>query len=174
MRLRRRHRRPERHARRWRELGVLAQDRGLEIAQRCARLEPEPLRQLAARRAVGVERVRLAVVAVERKHQLVPEVLPQRVPRDERLQLGDQVGLAAEREVGVEALLEGGQAHLLEPCDLRLRELLVREIRERRAAPQRERLLQLAGRCRRRNVTRFGDQLLEAGKVELAGSTYST
>ena len=68
-----------RGGRRQRQLGVLAQDRRLELLQRLARLEPEPVRQLAPRTLIGVERIGLAVAPVEREHQLVPEALAERV-----------------------------------------------------------------------------------------------
>jgi hypothetical protein len=44
--------------------------------------------------------------------------------------------VAAEREVGLDPLLERGEAEFLEPSDLGLRERLVGEVRERVAAPQ--------------------------------------
>ena len=50
--------------------------------------------------------------------------------------------MAAQREVGVDALLDDDGSQLLEARDLRLRERLVDEVRERRSAPERERLAQ--------------------------------
>src|SRR5215204_5860817 len=61
------------------------------------------------------------------------------------LELGDERRVAAEREVGVDPVLERGEPLLLEPRDLRLRERLVAEVGERTPAPQRERLPQLVG-----------------------------
>ncbi len=58
--------------------------------------------------------------------------------RDEALELGDELGVAAEGEVGVDPLLEHDRAELLEPRDLVLRERLVQEVGERGAAPERE------------------------------------
>ena len=63
---------------------------------------------------------------------------------DERLELGDELCVAPEREVRLDALLERDGAQLLEPRDLRLRERLVEEVGERGAAPERERLAQRA------------------------------
>ena len=59
---------------------------------------------------------------------------------DERLELRDELGVPAKREVGLDALLEHDSAELLETCDLGLGKRLVEEVRERRAAPEGERL----------------------------------
>jgi hypothetical protein len=85
----------------------------------------------------------------------------------QRLELADQVGLPAAREVGVDPLLERRQPQLLEPHDLGLRERLVGEVRERRAAPERERGAQLVGRTRRLGPACLAAQPLEDGEVEL-------
>src|SRR5215207_6200190 len=62
--------------------------------------------------------------------------------------------------------------HLLEPSDLALRKRLVRELGERRAAPQSERLAQQLQRALRRTVGERAaallQQTLEAVQVELA------
>ena len=60
------------------------------------------------------------------------------------LELGDELGLTAECEVGVDARLERGQAEFLEAADLGLGERLVGEVGERRSAPQAESLAQKA------------------------------
>jgi hypothetical protein len=54
--------------------------------------------------------------------------------------LGHDGVVPAELELRLEPLLERGQAQLVEPCDLLLQERLEGEIRERRSAPQRERV----------------------------------
>jgi hypothetical protein len=64
----------------------------------------------------------------------------------ERLELGDEVGMAAEREVGVDAVLERREPQLLQPRRLDAGELLV-ELRERRAAPHRQGGVELARRA---------------------------
>ena len=124
------------------ERRVLAQDRLLEPRELRRRLDPERVDQRAPQRAVGGERVLLAAGAVERGHQLGGEALVGRVLVHERLELGDEPAVLAERELGLDALLERGEAQLLEPRDRRRRERLVGEVGERRAAPQRERLAQ--------------------------------
>ena len=60
----------------------------------------------------------------------------------ERFQLADQLGVLAEREVGLDALCQAVEARLLQAGDLGLGEGLVAEVGQRRAAPHRERLAQ--------------------------------
>ena len=57
--------------------------------------------------------------------------------------------MAAEREVGLDPLLERRQPQILEPSRLDARERLVGELGQRRPAPQGERLAQQARRARR-------------------------
>ncbi len=117
---------------------VLAQDRGLERLELGAGVDAELLDQRLARRAVGGERVRLAPGAVEREHELGAGALAEWLRLDERLELGDELGVAAEREIRVDALLQHDRAELLEPCDLGLCERLVEEVGERGAPPEDE------------------------------------
>ena len=126
-------------ARRCLKRRVVLEDLPLQGLQLGARLDPELVHEPAPRRAVGLERVGLAAAAVERDEQLALEPLPERVRGDQRLELGQDVLVAAEREVGLDPILERGEPQVLEPPDLVLRERLVREVGERRAAPERER-----------------------------------
>jgi len=118
------------------------------------------------------ERLGLTPAAVEGEHPLAAQVLAQRVAGDERLELGHEVGVTAEREIGVDAPLERHGALLLEACDLGLRKGLVRDVGQRRASPQGERLAQEAGRVRgpaaRERVPTLAQEPLEAIDVELA------
>ena len=125
------------------ERRILLEDRPLEPLELLARLQSQLLRELAAGLAVGVERLGLPAGAVEREHQLAAQALPQRMLGDERLELADQLGVAAAGQIGVDPLLERRQPQLLETGDLGLRERLVGEVGERRPAPKRERLAQL-------------------------------
>ncbi len=91
----------------------------------------------------------------------------------ERLQLADQLAVATERDVRLDAKLERGQANLLEPRDRGLGEALVAEVRERRAPPERERLAQPRGRVGRPAVCEQAPSLvhqpLEPPEVQLVG-----
>ena len=152
---------------------ILPQDRGLEPLQRRRRLDSELVDEAAARLLVELERLGLPPRAVERDHELAAQALPQRMLGDERLELSDEVGSPPQGEPGLEALLEGRQAQLLEPVDLVLREGLVDEVGERGALPERQRLLQAAkGRVRprlRESFSRLLDQPLEPKGIDSIG-----
>ena len=60
----------------------------------------------------------------------------------ERLQLADKLDVPTAREVLIDSLVEECEAKLLQAGDLALGEALVGELRERRAPPERERLVQ--------------------------------
>ena len=96
----------------------------------------------------------------------------ERVPGDERLELDDEVGVAAEREIRLDPIFEGGQPELLEPGDLAPRKVFVGEVGEGRASPERERLAESSGGRLSGPVgdraPAIGEQLLEALGIELA------
>jgi hypothetical protein len=114
----------------------------------------------------------LAAAAVQGEHQLPAQPLAQRMTGDERLELGDELTVAREREVGFDPFLEGGKAELIEPGDLLLCERVEGELGERRAAPEPERLteqcrcLERSARSERRPRPR--EQSCEAVRVELS------
>jgi hypothetical protein len=90
-----------------RQRGVLLQDRVLEVPQVAAGLQAELIAQQFACLAVRGERVGLAAGAVERQHQLGAQPLPQRMLWDERLELGAEGDVSADRELRVDPVLEG-------------------------------------------------------------------
>ena len=118
-----------------------------------------------------LERVGLSPRAVESQHQLCASPLAQRLRPDKRLELGHELGVAAEGEVGFDPILQGGKPQLLEPGDLGLRELLVPEVRERRSAPDRKRNAQRLGSSARLALLdclpSLPDERLEAPGVEV-------
>ena len=89
------------------ERGVLAQDRLLELAQLRPGLEPQLLVERAPSVAVGLERVRLPACAVEGEHELGARALVEGTLGDRRLQLGDELGVAAQLELGVDEIRLG-------------------------------------------------------------------
>ena len=150
------------------EVGVLAQDRVVQAAQLRRRLHADLVDERLARMAICLERLGLAPAAVEGEHPLGMQPLPERVVREQRVDLADDLLVAAGGQVGVDRQLGGSQAKLLEPPDLGSGERLVGDVRERLAAEQRE------GRPRRvpvvavpGRVRRLGDQPLEAVRVHL-------
>ena len=142
------------------ERRVLAQDRLVEAAQLRAGLDADRVHKLVARPAVGAERVGLAAAAVEGEHAQAVEVLAQRLVREQRLDLGDRLGVPPGREILLEGLLDRGEAQFLQAADLEVRERLGGDIVERRSAPQRERLARRP----------LGDEPLEAAGVDFAGA----
>jgi hypothetical protein len=117
------------------ERRIVVEDLLLEPPQLRPPLEPELVVQPPAAGAIGGERVGLASGSVQREHQLAEEPLPVRVLGDQRLQLADQLALAAKGQIGVDPVLERRQARLLQPCDLAPRERLVRQVGERLTPP---------------------------------------
>ena len=87
------------------ELGVLAQDGLVQLAQVAARLDAELLDEPAPGRLVDIQRVGLAATAVEGEHELAAQALLQRVLGREGFQLADQLGVLAEREIGLDRAL---------------------------------------------------------------------
>jgi hypothetical protein len=81
--------------------------------------------------------------------------------------------MAAEREVGLDPLLERDQAKLLETGNLGLREWLAREVLQGRSPPERERcpqeLLRTLGVACGQRLSPLGGHPLEADQVKLLG-----
>ena len=148
---------------------LLAEDRGVHSAQERARLEAELFDEELAPFPVGLERLRLPARAVEREHQLRPQPLAQRIRADEPLELGHELGVLADRELRLGALLEEGEAELVEPRDLLLRERLVAELGQRLAAPEGERLVEERRPAHGLARPRLVDEAPHAGQVELLG-----
>ena len=150
------------------EFGTLLQDRPLEFLQRRARLEAELFDEGAPRVLVCIERIGLAARAVEREDQLPAEAFAERAPRRPVSPARHSLRVTAEREVGVDAPLEGSEPQLLDPPDRRLRERLVGEVGERRPSPERERFAQPLRDDRGRRSVGLLDELREMVEVELA------
>ena len=117
----------------------------LQLPEPRPRLEPQLVVQHPPPRAVGLQRVRLPAAAVEREHQLGPQPFAHRVPQHLQLQLGHQRAVPAQREVGVDAVLDGAQPQLVQPGGLGPGERRVRHVGERRALPQLQRAAQHRG-----------------------------
>jgi hypothetical protein len=128
--------------RRGREYGVL------QSRQRVAWLEAELLGQTLARPLVDVKRVGSPAASVQRAHQLVGQPLARRRGDHEDLELGHDLCMPTELKVGLDAPLEREPAKLVETADLGLREILERDIGQRRAAPQRQRGRELVAAAR--------------------------
>ena len=129
---------------------------------------PELVDERPARVVVRGERLRLAAGAVEREHELGAQSLAQRVATDEGLELGHQIRVGLDLEVGRDPLLQHAEAEILEPVDLVLREVLELQVGERSTAPERERVsqepLSSSGGS---SIPRLAAQPLETAEVEL-------
>lgn len=84
----------------------MAQDCALELMQLRTRLDPQLVDQHPACLAVHGECVDLAPGSVQREHQLAAQALTHRMRGDERLQLSDEVGVTAERKLGLDPVFE--------------------------------------------------------------------
>ncbi len=147
------------------ELGILAQDRVVQIAQRRSGLDADLLDQRRSRLPVGLQRLGLAARAVEREHALRLQSLAQRVARDEHLEFREDLAMAARRQVAVDRTLGRGQVQLLEAADLVGRERLPCDVGERCPAPQRERLARQVVGEERREAQRIDVPIAEAQLV---------
>ena len=151
----------------------MREDRVLQTLE----LGPRPNAQLGVERtcrvAIRGERVTLAPRPVEREHVLGSQPLAQRLGSDELLELRRQLAVAAEPQIGLDAVLERCDAPLLEAGRLDRRERLVRDVGKRRASP----FLQSGAEARGCTLRLSGVErgatllaaLLEPVKVELLG-----
>ncbi len=93
---------------------------------------------MAAGILIGAQRFRLPAGAIEGHHQLCPKAFSQRVPAGQGFDLSNQSSVAARRKLGVDAVLNGCQALLIEPHDRRSQTPLVGKVRERGSSPHRQ------------------------------------
>ena len=144
------------------ERRVLPQDRAFELLERTTGIDTELVDERPASLLVGPQRLCLASAPVEPEDQLAAQALLARA--HELLKLGDEVGVPSEREVGLDTVLERGKPSSSSRAT-RLREELVREIREGRAAPQSEasRSKAAAGRV---GGLGLADEALELRQIE--------
>ena len=89
-----------------RQGGVLAEYPPVELLQLLARRDAQLLVERPPRLTVRRERFRLPPGAVEGEHELSAQMLAERMVRDQRLELRDQLAGAAEGKVRVEAVLD--------------------------------------------------------------------
>ena len=151
---------------------VVVEDLPLKCLEPSSGLEAD----LVERRAqvpVHLERFALPSGAVERKHELRSQPLPVRMRRDQHLQLARELCVAAEVQVGVDPVLERGQAQVVEPAALDLRERRGRELRQRVPSPEAycfadRRCGALGIACRERGAALL-DEPFEAEEIDVVG-----
>jgi hypothetical protein len=137
------------------ERGIPRQDRPLELLHARARFQAKLLGQCPPKLLIERKCFGLAPAAVQSEHQLRAEALAQRVAFDQRRKLGDEIPVASERQIRLNAVLHGPEIQLLQLRDRNLGKRLVGEVRERRTAPQPQGIAQRPGslaqlaRCQR-------------------------
>ena len=95
--------------------------------------------------AIGGERLGLAPGAIQGEHLLAAQPLAQRMLEHQCVELGERLGVPAAGELRVDAVAHAGEAEVLQPRDLRLREAGAGHVRERGAAPERQGLAERRG-----------------------------
>ena len=121
----------------------MAHDRRLQLAQRCAGLEPELLDEQLAPSAIDVERLGLTAGSVEREHQQAAGAFAQRLAGHQLLQICQRLYVSAALQPAIGELLARHEHQLLQAGDLRPQRPLVGEVGQHRAAPERQRLGEL-------------------------------
>lgn len=166
-----------------RQLAMRVQSRGrghpafedhlLQLAQPRARLDADLLDHVFAGRREGLQRLAATARAIQRQHQLRPELLAQRVQRGLPPQPVDHVVEPAEFQRGPGEPLDRGETAFLDPGELGAQQRSRVELGGRDAVPPGQRLTEEA-RGRLRVVVRQGglalaDELVERVEVQLAG-----
>src|SRR5689334_19590529 len=118
---------------------LLVEDRELEVPELLARVETELVVQIPASLLVGLERLGLAAVGVERKHEQPPQRLPPGLVGDETTEFGDRLTASADVDARLVQLLDSLQPELFQTIGLASRESLVGDVTEGGAGPLGER-----------------------------------
>ena len=119
----------------------MAQDVLVQLAQRLAWLDAELLHEPRAGGVEGLQRFGLSPGSIQRQHLQLHQALLEGMCDDQRLQLAQQLAVAAQLQVKLDPLNHRGQALFLEPRPLAIKQLVCAHSRERRSAPHTERLL---------------------------------
>jgi hypothetical protein len=146
---------------------LVAQDLGLEPPELRAGIDAEFVDEAGARILVDLQGLRLPARTIQRQHELLSERLAQWVIPDQRLQLADHVGVAAELEVRLDPFLARNQPKLLEAPGLCLSEVVEGEFREGGAAPECEGIIQTLAPFGRRQLAHPRERPLEPASVDL-------
>ncbi len=96
------------------QFGVLPQDLLVKALELGRRIGADLVRQNLSRAPIGIQRFRLTPSPIERDHQVGPEPLAKRIPRRERLQVGDDRGMSTHLKLGRDPMLDGTESELLE------------------------------------------------------------
>lgn len=107
-----------------------------------SRIDPQLLSQQPPHPPVGRQRIRLPPTAVQGRHQLRPQPLPQRIPLGQHLQLRHQLAMPTKHQVRPDPPLQHPQTLLGKPRGRITPQHLRGHIRQRLTTPQPKRLPQ--------------------------------
>ena len=125
--------------RRGAKLGILPENCLLQPAQFGGRVQAEVLGKRLADPVIYGQRVSLPAAPVQGQHQLTVRPLAQRLLRNDGLQFGDHVRVAARGQFQLDTFLRCGEAELGQPVGLAQGPLPLGELRQRFASPQPQR-----------------------------------
>jgi hypothetical protein len=148
------------------ELGRLEADVVPGLPDRTTRLDAPGIHQRAPPIDVAAESLNRPSRAVERDHQLHPQLLAEWEPADQSLELGHERRSGSKFQLCGQQLLQRIDAKLLETTDLALCELLVPDVHQRRAAPEAERLIEQANLLNGTRAAGAVEQPLEAERID--------
>ena len=148
---------------------VVLQDPPLQRPELLPRLHPRLLDDRETHPLVGGKRVHPPIRAVQREHLQPAQPLVRRVLPHQPVELADRLPMQPQLELRLEPRLQRVDTLLLEVSDHILGEAPVGEIRQRRAAPQLERLSQRRRPLTRRQPTRLAHQPLEPPRIDRIG-----
>ena len=120
----------------------MGEDRLLQALELRSGTQPELAVERPDHVAVDIQRLALTPGPIQGEHELPAQALAQRLRRHEPLQLAHELGTAAHRQIGLDAILDRGRAQVLQARDLGRRERLERHVGQRRPAPLPERRAQ--------------------------------
>ena len=146
----------------------------MQLPQLRGWLDPELVDEYRTGGTVARKRLRLTTSPILSQHQLTMQPLAIRVLPHEALQLPEDLGVPTQQHLSGDPFLKRGGTQLAQPRDLRLRERLVLEVGQDRAAPQRQRLAERRHRLlqasRRDQRPALSDQALALSRIQLIGS----
>jgi hypothetical protein len=148
------------------KLGRLEADVVPDLPDRTTRLDAPRVHQRAPPIDVAAESLDRPSRAVERDHQLHPQLLAEWEPADQSLELGHERRSGSKFQLCGQQLLQRIDAKLLETTDLALCELLVTDVHQRRAAPEPERLVEQANLLNDTRAAGSVEQSLEAERID--------
>jgi hypothetical protein len=130
------------------------------------------LHEYLAAASVAGEGIGLAPGAVEREHQLAAQSIPERMCRDQQLELCQHLAVVAELEVRRDALLDALQSQLVQPVCRLACEGLDGQVGERWPSPQGKRPTEQRSRQPRaalgEGAPAVSEQRFEALRIQLA------